>query len=193
MKNTQTFEIVGIGEVRTFPIKVERKRFPLVNKDGIEVTSKRSGESSHLVFVTADGNECEKNETFYLVGDKKVNTIARTSKVSKFEIVDREDISNFCSESQAILDYSDTTFKNFEREVGDKAIKFTLKKSSVGEKFDTAYIAKFQGHLVMWSGVGTISEGLKVFQLMKQTEKVTKQIKDTIEIKAEDIPLELIA
>lgn len=125
---------------------------------------------------------------FYLIGGKKIQKISRTDKVKDFKITDREDVFDFIAEDYAILDYSDTTYKNFLREVGEnKALKFVLKKSSVGFKMDIAFIFKFQNRLVMYSGMGTITQGLKEFMLIQQAEKKGKTIKDTIEIKCEEL------
>jgi hypothetical protein len=189
MRNTQTLEIKDIGEVKLYPIKVARQEFKPINESGEELKSKRIGEASHLIYVDKAEKEYEKENIFYLVGKNKVQKILRTEKVNAFKIVDKMEVFDFLAEDYAILDYSETTLKNFEREIGDKAIKFVIKKSSTGFKFDIAYIFKFQNRLIMYSGFGLISEGLKNFNLMKQTEKVSKTIKDTIEIKCEDLDI----
>lgn len=129
---------------------------------------------------------------FYLVGGKKVQKVNRTEKVNNFKVVDRMEVFDFLAEDYAVLDYSDTTYKNFLREVGeDKALKFVLKKSSVGYKFDVAFVFKFQNQLVMYSGMGTITEGLNQFKKMKQAEKKSKTISETIEIKSEEVEKEI--
>ena len=191
MKNTQQIEIVNIGDFKIFPIKAERQEFKPINKDGEELKSKRIGEPSHLFYVDKTGKEYTKDEVFYAIGNKKVQKISRTEKVNSFKIVEKLEVYDFLAESYSVLDYSDTTLKNFERDVGDKAVKFILKKSTTGFKFDVGYILKWNKKLIMISGFGTISEGIKEFTLMKNSEKKSKTIKETIEIKADELNKEI--
>ena len=194
MRNTQSLEIVGIGDFKVYPIKTTRAEFEPINEQGEVLKSKRIGEPSHLVYVDKTGKEYEKDEVFYLVGKNKVQKIERTAKVSAFKITDKEEVFDFLAEDYAILDYSDTTYKNFLKEIGEqKALKFVLKKSSTGLKFDVAFVFKFQNRLVMYSGMGSITNGIKEFLLMKQSESKSKTIKDTITIKCEDVAESIIA
>lgn len=192
MRGTGTIELVGIGEVKTYPIKTIPIEFPRVNKDGKEVKRKTEKTGTSKTFYEDDeGNRYDESEVFYLVGKKIISKVKRTEKISDFKVCDKMEIFDFMSDSYSVLDYNTTTQKNFEKIAKDNAIKFKIKSSSIGMKWDIAYVFKFNGHLVMFKGMGKISDGLKEFADMKQAESKSKTIKEEITIKAEDLNKEI--
>ena len=173
MRKTQALEIVGIGEVEIYPIKKSAIEFPKVNKDGIEVQRKTEGFSRGTsYYVDSTGNKFDESEVFYKLGDKKVQSVKRTEKVAKFDVIDKALLmGDFMSEDYAVLKCSDTTKENFDRVAKNSAIQFRIKSSSIGMKFDTAIIVKFKGHLIMYRGGGFVSEGIKEFDNMMMLDK----------------------
>lgn len=192
-RRTNHFEVVGLGEINLISINQKFPEFKPVSKEGKELTAKREGS---LTYYWIDDEEKKYNESdvFYLVGDKKVQKIKKSEKIENFEIVDKTEIlGNFMSDSYYICDVSDTLRKRWNKEIGeDKAITFIFKKSSRGLKFHRAFVFQFQSVLILVSGLGYVSEGIKEYTLMKKaSEKAKKVINDVIEIKASDLEQEI--
>lgn len=191
MRKTNTFEIVGIGEFTRFPITRHKAEYKAINKEGVEVEKHREGTLTYY-WVDNEGNKYSESEVFYAIGDKKVQKVKKTEKVSSYEVVDKTEVYDFLAEGFAVVDGTETTLRNFNRKVKEnEALKFKIKLSSNGLKFDIAYILKWCGSLLMISGGGKISEGIKEFSLMKKTESKTKTLKQVIEVSADELEKEI--
>jgi len=196
MRKTQSFEILGVGTFNIYPIKKKEKTFQLVNSEGeaVEKTEKESGSSAVYVWTDSKGNEYTKEQVFYDIGGRKIQKIKKTEKVKTFELTDRTEIYDLAETSTYLLEGNETTTKNFENKVGDKAIRFVFKKSSTGLKFHNAFIFRSHNEILMITGVGKISEGITEFKKMKQSVKSKNVVmKDVVEIQADEIEGEILA
>lgn len=198
MKRTQQFQIVGVGEFDIYPIKQKPIELPRVTEEGTEVkrVMKERGTSSIYVWVDGSGKEYTDDKVFYDVSGNKVQKIKRTEKVVKFEITDRTEIYDLSESESYVLDCNETTRKTFSSKVGDNAIKFALKKSSRGEKFHKAYLYGSQGEIMMTTGLGSVSKGVKEFKKMREQQKdtsVKSVLKNVVEITADKIENEILS
>lgn len=197
MRKTNTFEVKDIGEFSTYPIKQKSKEFKAVNQEGEEIKKevKEKGNSAIYVWVDSKGNEYKEEKVFYDISGKKIQKINKTEKVNNYELCDREEIFDFVADSYYCLECNETTERNFNRVVKDKAIRFIFKKSSRGFKFSVAYITKYQKQLLMITGIGKISNGVNEFKKMKQAvgKKAVNKLKNVVEVKAEDLENEILA
>lgn len=195
MKKIQKIEVVGLGEIELYGLKPQQQEFKPVNEAGEELTkkTKEAGKYATYVYVDESDKEYSSDEVFYNVGGKIIQKVKKTEKINDFDIVEKSDIlGDFMSDGYYICDCSETTLKNWDKEVGqDKAISFVLKKSSRGLKFHRAYVLKFQNHLVLFAGAGKISDGIKEFEKLKENKKDVEVsisgLKDVVEVKAEEL------
>ena len=195
MKKTQSFEIETIGEFIKFPIRKAGQEFKVTNKEGEEL--KRQSEGTRAYFwIDSKGNKYQENEVFRLIGNQKIQKVKRTEKAKVLGILDKIEITNLANVKTAILDYSETTLRNFLREIGeDKTAKCLLKDSSRGFKWYIGFIYKQEGRLLLAEtedGI-TKSQAIREFTLMKEASKKSKvtQINQVIEIKSEDLEEEI--
>lgn len=189
MRKINVIELIGLGEIKLYTLKPKEIEFEAVSKEGLRLEKKQKEKGTRGTYVWLDdkGKEYNNSEVFYSVGKSKVQKVKKTDKVN-FDIVEKIDfLGNFMSNSYYICDCNDTLLKRWDKEIGDKAITFPLHKSSVGLKFERAYVFKFMKHLILIAGRGNISEGIKEFETLKNSAKKSKMIKEVIEIPAEQL------
>lgn len=199
MRTTQKFEVVGIGEFSVYPAKVKELEFQRVTANKIPVAKKvkEQGKQSVFAWVDSNGNEYTENQVFYDLGDGRiVQKIGRTEKVKKFDIVPIGQTTKLLDKvSTNFLDANDTTRENFKRVVGEgNALKCSFKKSSVGTNWVSSYIYLEDGVFEKRDGLGNLDEAREEFKTILQEQKQHKNkkaVKDTIEISADDIIIEV--
>lgn len=192
MRKTRELEIIGIGKVKEYPVRTKRKKFKRVSEEGKEVKRKSEGTKNYF-WTDNEGKKYENDEIFYLIGDKKIQKVPKKEKVKNWEKVDKMKVMDLANVQTSILDCSETTLENFNREVGDKAIHFRDKKSSRGMKWVRSYIFKQKGRLIKVDSDGiTREQGIKKFEEMGEKKgKVKSKVKNLVEVKSEDIEGEL--
>lgn len=205
MRNTQKFEIVGIGNFEVYPIKAQELKLKVVNDKGEELV-KLSGKNgnngngsvsiseSSYFWADTNGNKYSQDLVFYEVGGKKFQKIKRTDVVKNYEVVESNAWTDLADEvGTAILGYNKTTENNFKDKVGDKAVKFKLKKADVGFKFYWAYVYEDKGKLVMTTGRGSRIDGYKQFDSIETGKsKGLKEVKNVVEVSACDLEQDLL-
>jgi len=172
-----------------------KQEFPTITEDGKELTRKSEGTRT-TYWIDKEGNRYEESDVWYLIGKEKVQKVKRTEKVKSYEVVDKMEALNLANAKTSVLNYTETTLRNFEREVGmDKAIKFLDKQSSRGLKWVVAYIYRQEGRLVKRNsddGI-SVSDGIREFALMKKKQEKGKMkvINQVVEVKAEELEKEI--
>jgi len=184
MKSQNTIELVGIGNIKIYPIKAEQKEFEVVNKDlkPLKVKPTAEGKRKPRTYLDSEGKEYTEAEVGRNIGGKFVQKVKRTEKVSKMEIVDKTTIiGNFMSDGYFIVDGDETATINLDKQIGeDKALKFKYKSSSNGLKWRQAYLYRFQNAYCMDIGLGTKEEGLKSFNVQKEAVKQLEDLKEIV-------------
>jgi len=208
MRRTQSIEVVGIGDFDIYPIKSEDGKFKTINQDGEELTA-NSGkkettemkairqqvralntERDKIAFLDRNGTSYSKGDIFYDVMGNKIQKLNRTEKVTAFKITEWTDSLDLAESTTSLIDCNDTTKKIFEDKIGiGKALKFNLKKSSIGFKFHKAFIYMSEGTMILTTGVGSKIEAQKEFlrqRAMSEQAEIT-QIVQRVELNADEL------
>lgn len=191
MRKTQSLEVVGIGNFDIYPIKAEEQKFNEVSQDGnlLKKVLVKKGIPAEYVWFDNDKKEYNKEKVYYDVVGNFVQEVKRTEKVKNFEIVDKTEIYNLSESSISVLNCDETTLLNFEEKIKDNAIRFNIKKSSRGFKWNKAYLFKMMGVLVLVSGLGDIKKAITEFKKNSQAKEEVNVIVQKVEIKAEDLEI----
>ena len=190
MRKTQDIEIIGIGNFNIYPIKEKKKDYNKINQEGNILKKKILEPSKQAVYiwVNNEGIETPKEKVLVDFNGLKIQQIKRTDKVKNFELVDRAEIYNLTEYGLSFLDTDETTLRIFEEKVGNKAITFKLKKSTIGFNFYRAYILKLNGVLVMISGVGNLSQAIEDFKALKNSKQEKSEVViQKVEVNADEI------
>ncbi len=198
-KRQWEIEVAGVGKLNVYSINVDGKSFPLVTPDGKPVKGKRTG-TSKTVYVDEDGKEWDKKELGYMINDRFIQKVEKTDKIKNYKIVDKtEYVGNYLSDSYYVAIPSDEETMIQLKEKGlydDKAMEFTLKKSSVGMSFHRAVLSCFKGVLFMDSSTKPAFKSKiaqQVLEEMEQKSALMKALAETNEIvvKASEIEVEI--
>ena len=193
MKKTQQIEVIGIGKFDIYPIKAVEQKYPMVNLSGEEVFKQQVTKSipSIFKFVDKKGKEYDKTEVFYQVLDNRIQQIKRTEKISRFEIVNKDEIYNLSESSFSVLNCDETTKRIFDEKVKNQAISFNIKKSTIGFKFHKAFVLKMFNELVMMTGLGDIKKAITQFKKSKTAKTQTEVILQKVEVRADDLIIQI--
>lgn len=194
MRNTQSFEVSGIGDFEVFPIKAEDIEVKTITQDGkplIRVSPKV--ERATAYWVDESGTQYTEEQVFYEIANQKVQKIKRTDVVKKHEVVEQISWQDLTDEvNTAVLSCSETTKENFKAKVGEsKAIKFKIKKADRGFKFYWAYIYQDGNNVVMTTGLGSKKQGIEQFNQLQANKGKAKDIKSVLEVSACDIEVDI--
>lgn len=192
MRKTQQIEIIGIGKFDIYPIKADEQKYPMVNNNGDEIFKQQINKSIPATyrFIDKKGKEYEETEVFFQVLDKRIQQIKRTEKVSRFEIISKDEIYNLSESEFSVLNCDETTKRIFDEKVKNQAVRFTLKKSTTGFRFHKAFIFKMLNELVMITGIGDVKKAIQEFKKSKttSTEIILTQ---KIQVSADDLVIEI--
>lgn len=191
--NSEGFEIVGIGEFQEYPIKASGIKFTQV-ANGKEVAKKREGTGYTYHYEDAEGNRYDEQDVFYKIGNTLVQEVPRTTKVqeNEFTIVDKLEFLELAETKTAMLRATETTKRNFENKIGDKALKFVKKDSTRGMEWNIAYVIKNFGKLMIVKGKGNIVKGIAEFDKILTMESQGKKAKQSIELPNDVITNEIL-
>lgn len=190
MRNTQTLELLGVGSFKVYPVTSQETEYNKINEQGEVLTKKviQKGTQAKYVYVDARGTEYTNDKVFTDFKGIKVQAIKQTDKVKKYDIVDLGEIASLTEYNMAFLDADETTKQIFREKIGEKAICFKLKKSSVGFSFYKAFIFLFEDVFIMTSGQGNVKQAVMDFrQMLSAKESKGEIVAQKLEIKAEDI------
>jgi len=193
MRNTNTIQIIGIGNFKIYPVTEEDKEYNKINSNG-EVLKKVvvvAGTPTKYSYVDSNNKHYENKDIYTDFNGLKLQAIKKTENVKKFEIVDKTEIYNLTEYSVSLLNVNETTMGIFENQVGNNAIKFTFKKSSVGFNFCKSYILKMNNQLVLISGKGNLQNAMNKFKEVQNSKEQNEVIFTKLEVKAEDLEIEL--
>lgn len=193
MKKTQTIQVIEIGTFNIYPVIEEDKDYNKVNSEGkiLNKIKVEDGIPARYVYVDSEGKEYENKDVFVDFNGIKVQSIKKTENVKKYEIVDKTEIYNLTEMNTALLSCDETTLKTFERIVKNNAIRFTLKKSSIGFSFWRAYILKLNNQLVLITGKGDLLKAIERFNEVKKSKEEIEVIFSKVEVKADDLEIEV--
>lgn len=191
MKAINKIEIVGIGNITLLTIKASEKTFNPISKEGKELKAKREGSLTYY-WEDSKGNRYERSDVFYEVAGQKVQKVNRTEKVKSFEVVDKLGVYDFLTDGFYVVGCDETTRGILNKKLnGDKAIRFLLKKSSRGFKWVWAYIIKWGKQFVVYTGKGTITEGVKEFEKLQQKAGKKEIITSVVEVASDSLEKEI--
>jgi hypothetical protein len=190
MRKTQSIEVIGIGSFDIYPIKPIEQEFKEITRDGkpLKKVIAEKGTTAKYKWIDSENKEYTKQEVFYDVYGNILQSVKRTEKVKKFDIVSKADIC-LSESTTSILSCDETTIKNFEEKIKNNAIEFTLKKSTNGFKWVKAYILKMYGQLVLVSGLGNIKEAIKEFEKQDIAKQEMEVIIQKVEMKADELEI----
>lgn len=194
MRNTNTIEVVGIGNFKVYPIVEKETEYNKVNKDKQILTKIKivEGSPSKYAYVDENNNQYADKDVFIDFNGTLVQTIKKTEKVKKFEIVDKTEIYNLTEYNICLLKTDETTYQIFNDKIKDNAIRFTYKKSSVGLNFWRSYIMKINNKLVLIVGKGNLLKAIEDFNSMEKSKKENTEITYTrLEVNADDLEIEV--
>ena len=194
MRRTQSVEVIGIGNFDIYPIKAQEQKFNEVSKEGkpLKKVLVKKGISAEYKWLDEDKAEHNKEEVFFDVLGNYVQEVKRTEKVKNFEIVDKTEIYNLSESSISVLNCDETTQKLFDEKIKDSAIRFNIKKSSRGFKWNKAYILKMREVLVMVNGLGDIEKAITEFKDESIAKEEIDVIVQKVEMKAEDLEQQIL-
>lgn len=193
MRKTQTIQVIGIGNFNIYPIKEDEKEYNKINSNGVilEKIKTVEGIPAKYVYKDPDGKEYDNKEVFVDFNGIKLQSIKQTENVKKFEIVDKTEIYNLTEYNLSLLSVDETTSSIFDSKVGNNAIRFTLKKSSIGFSFWKAYILKMNNQMVMITGKGDLLNSIEKFKSIQKSKDQSEVIFTKLEVKAEDLEIEI--
>lgn len=191
MRKANSLEIVGLGKFDFFTIKAEMPEFLPITKEGkpLQQVKQPSIPRAKAVWIDDAGIEYNEEKVFFNVFGVVGQKFKKTEKVPKWSIVDRMEYDNLAEQETYTLKCDETTLMNFNEKIGDKAVKFNWKKSSMGKKWSKAFLLKMYGKLVVIAGLGDRKKAIEETETI--TEIKTIEIRQIVEISADAIEIEI--